>query len=40
VNLGVNSQQVLELLTAGILWVMAAALSRAATLARENEQFV
>ena len=39
-SLGVNSQQFIELVTAGILWVMAAALSRAATLARENEQFV
>ena len=39
-NLGINSQQFIDLLTAGILWVMAAALARAATLARENEQFV
>jgi hypothetical protein len=39
-TLGLSSNQLLAVLTAGIFWVMAAALSRGAALARENEQFV
>ena len=39
-TLGLNSGQVLGLLGAGIVWVIAAAMARAATIAQENAQFV
>jgi hypothetical protein len=39
-SLDFSGAQVLNLLGAGILWVIASAMARAAAIARENEQFV
>ncbi|MBU1374460.1 MAG: DUF2975 domain-containing protein [Alphaproteobacteria bacterium] len=39
-SLDLSGAQVLNLLAAAILWVIASAMARAASLARENEQFV
>lgn len=39
-SLDLSGAQVLNLLGAGIAWVIASAMARAATIARENEQFV
>lgn len=39
-SLDLSGAQALNLLAAGILWVIAAAMARASTIARENEQFV
>lgn len=39
-TVGVNSTDVMALLTAGIFWVIAAAMARAGDLARENAEFV
>jgi len=39
-SLDLSGAQVVNLLGAGILWVIASAMARAATIARENEQFV
>lgn len=39
-SLDLSGAQVLNLLGAGILWVIASAMARASTIARENEQFV
>ena len=39
-SLDLSGAQALNLLGAGILWVIASAMARAATIARENEQFV
>lgn len=39
-SLDLGGSQLLSLLGAGILWVVASAMARAQTIARENEQFV
>jgi len=39
-SLDLSGAQVLNLLGAGILWVIASAMARASSIARENEQFV
>ena len=40
INIGVTSDDLFRMMSAGIMWVIAAALVRASALARENEQFV
>ena len=39
-SLDLSGAQILNLLGAAILWVIASAMARASSLARENEQFV
>ena len=39
-SLDLSGAQVLNLLGAAIVWVVASAMARASSLARENEQFV